>query len=239
MKYLLRSSVRSKIYDIDNFTFGECSGSKTLNDLDQLHHKLENGLSLEEGFIFDYIDVIDKAEFDKREVVLSNFYNRIGFTIISKFKLSPLSITLRDILKGFKFLNSKFYDAKVKVRDSFYDFNVLVTPLREFYECINFEKSRFDLEITRTGEIVERDIKNDFSTLRELEENRTSQYNQSITALFQTGVLKSAYRNIDLIYWISHGFLISDRLKEAIEAADLDGVEIRKSPVHFTFADEE
>lgn len=238
MKYLLRSSVRSKIYDIDNFTFGECSGSRTLNDLDELHHKLENGLSLEEGFIFDYIDVIDKAEFDKREVVLSNFYNRIGFTIIPEFHLCPLSNTFKDILEDFKFLNSKFYDAKVKVGDSFYDFNVLVTPLREFYECINFEKSRFDLLKRRTGETLEKNIKNSFFDIKELEEDGRLRYDFSVKHKFNRGVLKSAYRNIDLIYWISHGFLISDRLKEAIEAADLDGVEIRKSPVHFTFADE-
>ncbi|MBB6463596.1 hypothetical protein [Flammeovirga kamogawensis] len=238
MKYLLKKSIRSKVFDRNEFTFGECDGDN-LKNLEEVHHIIQNELSFPDNYIFDYIDIIDKADYDKRKVILSNLYSRIGFTVRPRINLSPLSNTLKKILQEFNSLNSKIYDAKVKVGYSFFDFNVMVSSKREFEKCICFEKSLFDLEVISTGEILERGLKNEFPTIKKLEENRRHHHDQYVTAIFNKGVLKSAYRNIDLIYWINHGFLISDRLKEAIEAADLDGVEIRKSPVHFTFADEE
>jgi len=53
---------------------------------------------------------------------------------------------------------------------------------------------------------------------------------------FERAVMLPEFRDVDMYYF--NGILISERLKNAIEAANLTGVKITECPIEFEFSDE-
>ncbi len=50
--------------------------------------------------------------------------------------------------------------------------------------------------------------------------------------------MRPEFRDLDMYYMDIYGIIISERLKEAIEAAHLTGVKIVECPLRFEFSDE-
>jgi hypothetical protein len=60
----------------------------------------------------------------------------------------------------------------------------------------------------------------------------------STIKIFDKAVMKPKFRDVDIYFLDTYQIVISDRLKLAIEEANLKGMKILPCPVEFQFSDE-
>ncbi len=190
-------------------------------------------------YIFDYLLPIYRSEIEQIiEPDIIADYNLWHSYPPSGGKLIPVSLKFKQLIEQFKFPPNKFYPAKIKHRGELHPFFVWQVYENIFEQYIDFELTRFNnLDSNwKLKEGWELEVKK-FDSINELENYSCQHWSYKYN--YQRLVLKPAFREIDYcIIPTRLGVVVSERLKQAIEASDLIGIQFRDLPIKLEFSDE-
>lgn len=143
----------------------------------------------------------------------------------------PISPAFKDVLISFNIPEVRFYNGSVVWRGKREPYYVMHLLTRQF-QYIDFANSSF--------------VKCDFEGSKKsgtpavkgssMEEVSGKFGAESFT--FERAVMQPEFRELDMYHVDIYGMLIADRLKNAIESANLTGVKITECPIEFEFSDE-
>lgn len=140
----------------------------------------------------------------------------------------PLSPRFRDLLYMFNIPDVRFYKGSVLWKGTEYEYYVMHILLLE-QKYIDFEYSSFVKANYRGEKMLGEPIRG--NNIEEVYEKLGSKL-----VTFERAVMLPEFRNIDMYFF--NGILITERLKNAIETANLTGVKITECPIEFEFSDE-
>lgn len=192
-----------------------------------------------------YVDRIheNKIEFDY--LIPISIGNKIKITHICDFhdwlRESPsnmysyvVSKRFKEVLNDFNLYPNQFYDAKVLFDFEFYPYFVWQLFRKGFNEFINFKHTLFcEYEFQEEKKIGTETVK--VSNLKEIRKLRRTKEWEDWG--FDRLVMKPCFKEMDCV-WINRlGVVISERLKNAIEAMqpEITGLEIKPCPVEFEY----
>ncbi len=146
----------------------------------------------------------------------------------------PTSEKLKNLMEEFNLPESQWYKAGILKKEKIISFYVLQLNIGEYKKLINFDESTFcDFNFAAMKKRNDAQIKvNKFEDLkleREAQGWRTIGLNKA--------VMKPKFEHLDLFQTYDYGLLISERLKDAIEAAKITGVKITECPIEFEIAE--
>ncbi|WP_299710220.1 hypothetical protein [uncultured Tenacibaculum sp.] len=183
----------------------------------------------EENKEFDYLIPRYSDEYIEVEF-LCDFHSWIGEKP-SFFSGIPISKRMKEIVEKFNLYPNKFYEAKVMFKGEYHEYYIWQFFLDGFNKFVDLENSTFCE--WKMGLKVDENIINVKS---EKELRRTMMYNNWRGWGFERAVMKKEYKDIDaakLAY--PYGILISERLKNALERAELTGFKITSFPMKFEY----
>ncbi len=139
-----------------------------------------------------------------------------------------------DLLNRFKLYPNQFYKAKVLFNEEYHPYYVWQFFSNSFDQFVDFEHSTFcHYDYDREEKFGNKIIK--VNSLKELKKYRTN--NGWEQWGFEKAVMKSEFATIDCLRLTGYGTIISERLKDAIEAVNpkLTGLEIKPCPLEFEY----
>ncbi|WP_299135507.1 hypothetical protein [uncultured Tenacibaculum sp.] len=142
----------------------------------------------------------------------------------------PISENMKLVLDKYNTLG-KFLKTKVLFNENFLNYYVFELSLDSFSSFVDFENSTFCEwdELEKIGKVSMK-IKNFSEVLKFRRENDWWGWG------FDKGVMKSGFKEVDCIDMpYPYGILISERLKNALEEAELTGFKITPFPVEFEY----
>jgi len=77
-----------------------------------------------------------------------------------------------------------------------------------------------------------------FSSIGDAEDYSEANWGSGIYWNYERVAMKPEFRELDLVTFFKFGDIVSERLKNAIEAAGLKGIEFKELPVPIGFSDE-
>ena len=138
---------------------------------------------------------------------------------------------MKEVLERFNLYPNQFYEAKVLFEEELYDYFVWQFFLNGFDTIVDFDHSTF-CEWNRYEKIgVEIHKFKNIDEITDYElENEWKYWG------FERAVMKPVFKEMDCVYMpYPYGILISERLKNALEAANLTGFKIVPFPVEFEY----
>ena len=197
----------------------------------ELFYKLStstNVLQDEELWVFDYL--VPEHLNDGMVEFICDYHSWIVESP-DYFRSFPVSKKMKEVLEKFNLYPNQFYKAKVLFEEELYDYFVWQQFLDGFDKFVNFEKSTFcewdDMEKKGTNILQFKNIEEIIDY--ELEKEWWGWG-------FERAVMKPVFKEIDCMRMsYPYGALISERLKNALEAANLTGFEIVPFPVEFEY----
>ncbi len=183
----------------------------------------------EENRDFDYLVPRYSDEYIKVEF-LCDFHSWIGEKP-SFFSGIPISKRMKEIVEKFNLYPNKFYDSKVMFRGEYHEYYVWQFFLDGFDKFVDLNHSTFCEwdNLSKVGTEV-------FSFKSERDLQRFVMQNEWWDWGFERAVMKDEYKEVDaakLAY--PYGILISERLKNVLENAELTGFKITPFPVEFEY----
>ena len=149
---------------------------------------------------------------------------------------SVVSSKFKDVLEQFNLTASKFYKAKVLYREEFHPYYVWQVLQWEYKRYVDFDLTEFNnLNSYRRLNNDKFEVRK-FSSIEELDDYREEHWNYDWN--YERLVMKPEFREIDFTMMPNFHFIVSQRLKEAIEEADLLGVGFAELQVAIEFSDE-
>lgn len=151
----------------------------------------------------------------------------------------PISKRFCNLLRQFNLQPLKIYEAEVLLNNQLFPFNVIHLPVDYYKEkLIDFEHSTFCnwngrrlKQLSTENEKIE-----SFEFLYPLKKEKKWR-----NAGFNKAVMKPEFAKLDLVITVIFSglmtILISERLKNAIEAAKLTGIKITECPIDFEISD--
>lgn len=178
---------------------------------------------------FDYLFPRYSDEYEEVEF-LCDFHSWIGEKP-SYFSGVPISKRMKEVVEKFNLYPNKFYKAKLLFKEEFHEYYIWQFFLDGFDKFVDLEYSTFCEwdEMRKVGKDVFK-----FNNERELQ--KTVMQKDWWDWGFNKAIMKPEYRKIDaakLAY--PYGILISERLKKALEEAELTGFKITPFPVEFEY----
>jgi len=147
-----------------------------------------------------------------------------------------ISARFKEVLEQFSLSSSKFYPAKVLFKDKFYPYYVWQVLQDDYKPFIDFDLTEFNnLSNSRVQKNKTFEVKQ-FSSFEELHSYRKEYWNRKWN--FERLVLKSSFKVLDFCMFPIFYFVVSERLKNAIEEAGLIGIVFNELPVPIEFSDE-
>lgn len=141
----------------------------------------------------------------------------------------PLSERYKNLLEQYKLIGSKFYSGNLNFKGKSYPYYVFHTLRSSWAEVVNFEKSVFVEWVEVYKEIFSDNIIK-VSSLEEFNFECDNFYKESKEKhefIHTLGPQEIHFnQEVDLIFLPELRYCISERLKKAIEAANISGVEI-------------
>jgi len=227
----------NKILEKDNFVIPGVDGKNVKNkelffnsgdcDYDKFYSK---------NYIFDYLILKNFGDPEPKifPEELQDFYRFWGespsnglFRIVSK--------KYKDILENFGLQKSKFYKAIIKHNGNSHDYYVwqLLTNNHESY--INFNETKFNnLNYSGNSRIGEKQIKTFKSfnhVIKYANENWKRAWN------FEEIFVYSDFSNIDYCYFTIFNDIVSEKLKKALEKAEITGINFEELPLEIKSSD--
>ncbi len=141
----------------------------------------------------------------------------------------PISPRFKELLEKFNIPFSKFYTGSVTfkgIEHTYYIIHILAYQ----YHFIDFEKSTFFKGNLFLERISDTSVSGE--NIEEIKEQVGHRW------IFNKAVMKSDFKDVDMYYLDSYQILISERLKNAIEEANLTGVKITPCPIEFHLSNE-
>ncbi len=171
---------------------------------------------------------IGEGGFPKKPHALADFH---GWIIEKPHGIMyPISPKFKEILMGFNIPFTKFYNGSVMfngIEKTYYVFQVLTNQ----NQLIDFDKSTF--YYGNFYGVRKNDLTVSGKNIAEIENQL-----ESSSWFFESAVMKPEFEEIDLCFLNRYRILISERLKNAIEEANLTGVKITPCPIEFHLSDE-
>ncbi|KAB1159594.1 hypothetical protein F7018_04610 [Tenacibaculum aiptasiae] len=227
-RYILSFSSTLNINGI-NEVIPDLDGSYVKNKEDFYNASLDANIIYGEDWNFDYLVPRHSYEY---EVVnfICDFHDWIGDKP-SYFSGVIISNEMKRIIEKFNLYPNKFYPAKVLFKGEYLEYFVWQFFLNGFDEFVDLDNSTF-CEWKRGVKVGDVEVKvENIEELMDYEDD-----NEWWSWGFKRAVMKEKYKNIDaakLAY--PYGILISERLKNALEEAELTGFKITPFPVEFEY----
>ncbi|WP_431165786.1 hypothetical protein [Tenacibaculum halocynthiae] len=143
----------------------------------------------------------------------------------------PISKKMKEIIGEFNLYPNKFYNAKVLFKEEFHEYYIWQLFLNGFDKFVDLEHSTFCEwdEMKKIGSEV-------FKFNNEEELTDAVMEKEWWDWGFERAVMKPEFKEIDCMAMpYPYGILISERLKNALEEAELTGFEIIPFPVDFEY----
>lgn len=193
----------------------------------------------EQDIEFDYLIpmYISEEMEDVTPSIISNYHGWWGESPWGGW-LKVISKELKELLEQFNLGVHKFYPAKVLHKDKYHEYYVLQIESGLSHPYIDFSKSRFNnLSGGRVLDSEKKEIRQ-FDSLDDVRAYAKVNWNSAVNWNYERAVVLPEFKKIDFIMWYRFGDLVSERLKTAIEAAGIKGVEFEELPIHIEFSDE-
>lgn len=192
----------------------------------------------DQDYKFDYLVPVEFGEVKEKPQIIVDLHMWIGLDIPFGGRFHPISKNFKELLENYKLQAHKFYDATVLFHDNYYPYYVWQVLSKKYQEYIDFDKTYYNnLNSYRKLKHEELEVKQ-FSSYDEMRKYSRSNWNRNWN--YEKIVMKPSFRDIDYcyVYGLNGGDLISEKLKIAIEDAELTGIEFEKSPIPIEFSDE-
>ncbi len=148
-----------------------------------------------------------------------------------KGSIYPISKKMERLLKAHQLAAHRFYEAEVMYKNELIPYTVLQLDGNHYKNFINFNQSIF----CKWDEIDQERLSDETYKLSD----KTALDNfidKNLWVGFDKAVMQAEFEHIDMMYIDGYGIMISPRLKEAIEAANLKGIAITSCPIEFDIA---
>lgn len=149
---------------------------------------------------------------------------------------TPISEKFKELLEQHKIHASKFYPAKVLFKNQVYNYFVWQLLADATIDKINYALTTFNnLSTKRKLRQKVKEVKR-FKNFKQLKlyQKQAWKYNWN----FESLVLLEAMKNYDFFYLPKLFYVVTERLKTAIEEVGITGVAFEKCPVPIEFSDE-
>ena len=148
----------------------------------------------------------------------------------------PISEKLQKLFQQFGIQKYRFYPAKVLFKERIYPYAILQLLMNDFEQYIDYTKTLFNnMDIDGDLTLSEKKVLQ-FDSFEDMENH--SDDNWDFNWNYEKIVMKTIFRDIDLIYLPQLNEVVSERLKIAIEEAGITGVEFEELPIPIEFSDE-
>ncbi|NME71017.1 hypothetical protein [Flammeovirga aprica] len=217
--------------------YGSLSGSSVIGkELFYGSCKESKGNKFLSGNInFNYITPFLISDFDNREILLSD-YTKLEWGP-DKCNIFIFSEKLYDIIVRFNLIEHRIFDGKVLLGEDLIDVKCLQFLSGSIENYFDFKYSTF--KVTNLDNINKCNIKNSHQTLNELLSEYSKKYDDFFMWEFDRSIMKPSFRKIDMFYNGGNEFYISERLKNALESATLESLQITECPINFEYSDEQ
>jgi|GEM_PF-3945555 len=138
----------------------------------------------------------------------------------------PVSKRFKELLEKFNIPNTRFYEGSVLWNQKEYPYYVWHLLTERYEQYVDFAKSFF---VKTTGELYNKE--GEAVQANSIKELRTKL--DSYFWAFDKAVMKPEFGEVDVCEIEFYGIVISERLKDSIEAAELTNIEITPCPVEF------
>ncbi len=150
------------------------------------------------------------------------------------FLVSP---KFKHLFENFDNNLSKFYPAKLLFEGNHHDYFIWHSKRNEYLNLIDWEKSNFtEWNVMRTRKRGNKYY--NFSSKDDFIESVNNIYNLG----FEKAIFKKSFQENDLCFFPKvfpgYTFIISERLKQAIESAGIEGVVIKELPFEIEYSDQ-
>ena len=148
----------------------------------------------------------------------------------------PISKKFKEILEKHKQSDHRFYKAKVLFQGKFYPYFVWRILDEKYEEYIDFDKTLYNNLSSSRRRIHDELVIKKFKSHNEMKDY--SKTNWDYDWNYERLVLKPNFRTLDHLYIYRLGGIVSERLKQAIESAELTGIRFNPLPIPIEFSDE-
>ena len=141
-----------------------------------------------------------------------------------------VSEKLKDLLSRFNLAPHRFYAAQVLFENQLIEYYVFHITSNYYEQIIDFKNSTFcNWSFIKKIKLGDENIKvNSINEIYKISEEKDwDKWG------FNKAALKPEFNDLDLCWFTNLGIIISEKLKNAIESADLTGIEITECPVEF------
>ena len=191
----------------------------------------------DKNYEFDYLvphDFGDPVPEEGPQIIV-DYHTWLGESPVGAW-LMPVSVRFKNLLEAFNLTSSKFYTAKVLFGDVYHDYFVWQLLYDSYLEFMDFERTVFNnlnnFRKLKNPPLVTKS----FSSIDEVQNHARKNWKRKWN--FHKIVMKPKFKDIDLCTFPKLGEIVSERLKTAIEAAGITGVEFEECPVPIEFSDE-
>ena len=190
----------------------------------------------DKDYEFDYLIPISFGEIKDEPQIIVDFHVWIGLEIPQEGLFYPISEKFKLLLESYNLPNHKFYKARVLFKGEFHTYFVWHLLYDNYFEYIDFSKTKYN-NLDSWRELEQESLKiKQFNSYEEM--NDYSRKNWNLSFNYEQLVMKPNFRELDYCYVTLLGGLVSERLKEAIEAAGLTGISFKPLPIPIEFSDE-
>ena len=190
----------------------------------------------DKDYEFDYLIPIEVGENENEPQIIVDFHRWTGLEIPRGGVFYPISEKFKLLLKSYNLPKHKFYKARVLFKGEFHTYFVWHLLYNNYFEYLDSNKTRYNnLNYSRKLKQETLEIKQ-FNSPKERSDYSNKNWNYSWN--YEQLVMKPSFRELDYCYVTQLGGLVSERLKEAIEAAGLTGIRFEPLPIPIEFSDE-
>lgn len=140
---------------------------------------------------------------------------------------------VKEFIENYKLSEYYFYSAQVEFEENLVPYYIFYMKTQLYFDnLIDYRYSTFVKYGKQTEEKVEYTVENE-KELKSLQiEHDWNKYD------FGKRIMKPRFEDIDLICTKHYGYLISEKLKNALEKTDFIGYKIKPEPIVFEIAEE-
>ncbi|KXX67005.1 hypothetical protein [Flammeovirga sp. SJP92] len=183
---------------------------------------------------FNYITPFTLSEFDERELKLREFESLDGGPFACQIYV--FSIRMYNLLTQFNLMEHRVFDGRILFGEQMIDVKCIQFLFCSVENYFDFNYSTFKI---KSSKLTINNVKNTFKTLPELTAKYSKEYGMKLRWRFEKAVMKPSFREIDMCYNGGNEFYISERLKDALEEANFEGLQFKECEVNFEYSDEQ
>lgn len=188
---------------------------------------------------FDYLVPMEYGEGreNKRSKAIYDYHAWWGESPLGAW-LRPVSKRFKELLEHFNLGEYRFYPAWVLFKKQKHEYFVLQIFQNYYQAFIDFEQTTFN-NLDSSRDLEDRTFETkQFSSVDEVWDYADANWDSSVNWNYERVVMKPTFKAVDFVTFYRFGDIVSERLKNAIEEAGIQGIVFKELPIPIEFSDE-